>query len=343
MSGDLDTAIAHDDFGATTSSDARAADFLSGGTALTPITARAASSLTSAQIARDAQAARAEQVAAAGRATANLLQSGGFNAQAADEATYSAQLNAQLRANPVTGKARIDWGLIPAGAAILTTGAALLASGGALAGALAAPLSAGAAGGTAAAVGTAAAADKLLATVQQGGQVAKDAAAVIDNTKKLAAAGHTDAKTALGIVESVASDRLVKGVPPGVTQPLSDAAKLVAETVPVAVAVKGDVSDLAKAIGAPRPVSKGSAPASSPVPTPALDATLRAAAAGRAPTAAPATLARIPAPAVAYPALSSNRPRWVVTDAGLVFLASTQPDSARGRYLVFDDGRVIHQ
>jgi methyl-accepting chemotaxis protein I, serine sensor receptor len=360
---DFDTASAHDDFGL----DARTINFDAGTTNLTAITAKPLTSLTGAQITRNAQSAQAELLSQQAQQAANARAlPGGYNETQGQARAANAELLNVSATIPGISKARIDWGLLPAGVAVLATGAALIASGGTLAGALAAPVSVGAAGGTAAAVSTAVTADKLLATIQKGGEVAKDAKAVIDNTKALAKAGNTDAQQAAKIVEDVAADRLAKGVPAGVEQQVTADAQALFQTVPTVIAVKDAVTGIASTAKTAAAAVRGVVPSALPVvsaaagqypssgntgpglavPAPASvipSAAVVAARAVGAPTRIPAAASALPAPSSAVASDSKGvNPRWLVTDAGQVFRAQGQPVTARG-YLVFDDGRVVHQ
>jgi hypothetical protein len=125
-------------------------------------------------------------------------------------------------------EARTDWGLIPAGAAVLATGAAIIATGGAVAGAIAAPSLATAAGAAVAADRALAAAEKAK-LVKPGatgavGQVLSAAATaqnVIDTTKALADAGVPGAIEGVKVIAKTAAERAISGALPGVPQALT--------------------------------------------------------------------------------------------------------------------------
>jgi trimeric autotransporter adhesin len=125
-------------------------------------------------------------------------------------------------------EARIDWGLIPAGAAVLATGAAIVATGGAVAGALAAPSAATVAGAAVAADRALAAAEKAK-IVKPGaagavGSVitaANTAQSVIDTTIKLAEQGVPAAIEGAKVIAQTAAERALSGAAPGVPQALT--------------------------------------------------------------------------------------------------------------------------
>ena len=197
------------------------------------------------------------------------------------------------------------------------------------------------------ALSTAVTADKLIARVQQGGTIGKQAQAVIDGTAKLANAGNADAQAAKKIIGDVAADRILKGVPVGVEQKVSAAAQLAHDTVPIVLP-----------LAAPSVVAKaGSASKVTPAPTASPPSVASASPSGprksggtmlsSVPIAALATVTRAtpapsPSPAADAVAAVAGAPRWLVTDDARVFAAMGQPVSASG-WLVFDDGRVVHQ
>lgn len=92
--------------------------------------------------------------------------------------------------------ARTDWGLIPAGAAVIATGAAIIASGGAVAGALAAPSAASIAGAAVAADRALAAAEKAKLAPKTG--VAGKVSGALDLAGKASAALDTASSLASG-------------------------------------------------------------------------------------------------------------------------------------------------
>jgi hypothetical protein len=69
--------------------------------------------------------------------------------------------------------------------------------------------------------GAAVAADKLVAAAERGGKAAKTAAAVVRQTTHLAARGNVDAKAAVRVLQTVATQRRTAGIPRGAEQPVT--------------------------------------------------------------------------------------------------------------------------
>jgi hypothetical protein len=222
-------------------------------------------------------------------------------------------------------KAGVDWGLIPMGAKVLATGAAVIASGGAVAGALGVT----AAGGSLAA---AAAADRLVAAVERGGELGKQAKDVIDDVKSAAARGDKVAKDALAVVDSVASGRVAAGVKAGVEQTLTAAGRAAVDQVAgVAGALSGSGSlDLGRAL-ATAAASGAAAPSSGGF----VD--LR-------PQRQVTVVSNRPVGGVVASLLGRGEPRWLVTPEARVVDLERTPSKATARgFLVSTTGEVSKQ
>lgn len=165
---------------------------------------------------------KASEIRAAAEKTAAANAAYARERQAADLASVKRSNEAP------THKASVDWGLIPAGAAVIAAGAAVIATGGVAAGAIAAPSAAGLAG-------AAIAADRALAAVEKAKLVPKGAAgkltavvnagataqAVLDNTLKLAEQGNPAALAGVKVIADTALQRIASGAIPGVPQALT--------------------------------------------------------------------------------------------------------------------------
>lgn len=153
--------------------------------------------------------------------------------------------------------AGVDLGQIVMGAKVLAVGATVIASGGAVAGALGVT----AAGGSLAA---AAAADRLVAAVEKGGELGKQASQVISDVKGAAEKGDKIAKDALAVVNAVADGRVAAGVRAGVEQTLTAAGKDAANAVAgIALGLSGAGSLSTSGVAANLAAAAGRAPASS--------------------------------------------------------------------------------
>ena len=218
-------------------------------------------------------------------------------------------------------RAGVDLGLIPMGAKVLAVGASVIATGGAAAGALGVT----AAGGSLAA---AAAADRLVAAVERGGEIGKQAKDVIDDVKAAAARGDAAAKDALGVVNAVTSGRLAAGVQAGVEQTLTAAGRAAVDQVAGVVgALSGsgalDLGRVAAASGAAAPSSGGFVDM-----RPQRQVTL----VSNRPVGVPAGL------------LGRGEPRWLVTpEARVVDLERTPSKATAKGFLVTTDGEVSKQ
>ena len=274
--------------------------------------------------------AKASVSAAASKtATANLS----YGVQRAADAKLDREIHERLMATDPAyaarekslASAKVDWGLIPAGAKILGLGAATVATGGLVAGALAVP-SAGAI------AGAAVAADRLVAQAEKAGVAPKGASkvtgaataaldagakakAVLDNTAKLAEMGVPEAIAGAKVIADTVKQRASSGALPGVPQAVTEAgAKAFAN-----FAVNGVTPEVADALAS---TLSGRIKLSSPVVD--LSKLKKATAA-------------TPAPAPAAEVLSVE---WFVSDAGKV----TRGKAPKGHgFRVYSNGQVVQQ
>lgn len=308
---------------------ASTANFLDGGELAAPTVKPPAGAkpLTEAQRAANARAAIQQQA----RATA--ARNAAYRAGRAADAKVDAEYRARMLADPgpagqryraqekLIKSAGVDWGLIPAGAAVLAAGAAIIASGGVLAGAIAAPSAATIAGAAVAADRALAAAEKaklapkgaagrLTAVVDAG----KKAQAILDNTVELAKQGVAGAVDGAKIIAETAAKRALSGALPGVPMPVTESgAKAFDAYVQQLPALKQAVGAGYAAPIVQRPV---------------------------------ATVARPPAggAALATLQLSGVRPRWLVTLAGKVDDLYARPEAAANAgFVVWSTGKVERQ
>ena len=157
-------------------------------------------------------------------------------AQRAADAKVDARIHADLIANSPAYAARekaihsagLDTAQITMGAKVLAVGAAIIASGGAVAGAVGVTT-----GG--AALASAAAADRLVAAVEKGGELAKQAKGVVSDVKAAAAKGDAAAKQAVATLQDVAKERIDKLIPAGLEQVLTVSGSLAANAVAGAI------------------------------------------------------------------------------------------------------------
>lgn len=235
---------------------------------------------------------------------------------------YLMATNPQYAANERSlAKANTDWGLIPAGAAVLATGAAIIATGGAVAGAIAAPSLATAAGAAVAADRALAAAEKAK-LVKPGAtgavgkvlSVAATAQNVIDTTQKLAEQGVPAAIEGAKVLAKTAAERAINGALPGVAQAL---------TPEGAAAFDRYVADAPPALQAALATV-----------TPAAAYPAAAALAARKRVAVKAT--GKPAPKVQ---LTAPTIEWFVSLAGKV----TEGKGSGSGWRVYSDGKVVKQ
>jgi hypothetical protein len=235
------------------------------------------------------------------------------------------EFNRKLAAGPA-GKAGVDLGLIPMGIKVLATGAAVIASGGVVAGGIG--LTAG--GGAIAAAG---AADQLIAAVERGGAIAKDAKAAIDTVKDAAKKGDAAAKAAVKVIGEVADERKLKGVAAGAVQGLSAEAGKIVGNVKAAVSGGLDTNALLKAATAA--AAAGAKP--DPKTTLAVSSTF-----SKAQKDGLITVTKQPSKILDSIAPASKL--WLVTDGGKVINLEAQPSSASSRgWAVYSNGKVVHQ
>jgi hypothetical protein len=308
------------------------ANFLDGGTLAAPTVKAAAGAKPLTQKERDANA----------RALINqksrelAIRNAPYKAARAVEAKEAAEWHARLMADPGPDGQRyraqqkkihsagIDWGLIPAGAAVLATGAAIIATGGAVAGAIAAP-------SAVSVLGAAVAADRALAAAEKAKLAPKGAAgkvtavvdagqraqAVIDNTIKLADQGVAGAVEGAKIIAETAAKRALKGALPGVPMPVTEqGAKAFDAYVNQSPALK-------QAVG-------GTYALAAPLSTRPPVTVVSSRPAGGA--------------ALASLKLAAVRPRWLVTLAGKVDDLDVRPDAkSKAGFVVWSTGKVERQ
>jgi hypothetical protein len=302
--------------------------------------------LTPAQEAANANAlksARAEQIRADARKTAQLNVP--YMQQKAADAKWQADYEARMRVEDspeaeawrarqkVIHGAHTDWGLIPAGAAVLAAGAAIIATGGAAAGAIAAPSAATVAGAAVAADRALAATEKakLVDTKGLAGKASGvidaglKAKAILDNTVKLAEAGVPGAIEGVKAIAETAAKRALSGALPGVPMDLTvqgakDYAKFASQAPALATAL----------------ASAGPVASTGFVDVRALGAKPVAVASSASLAAKKAKLAgSVDAPA---------RPRWLVTLAGKVLDVDVTPNAVNAAgWLVWTNGKVAKQ
>jgi hypothetical protein len=149
--------------------------------------------------------------------------------QAISNAEALALSNATAERMKRENPAGIDWGLLPAGAALIGAGAAIIVTGGAAGAAIGA---AGAAGTIPAAVGAITAADKLVSAIESGKDAinspkAEVAKKVVETVKIMAESGDENAKKNLELIAGAVEQRAISGAAPGIPQELTDTAKKV--------------------------------------------------------------------------------------------------------------------
>jgi hypothetical protein len=309
-------------------------NFLDGGSVAAPTVKAAAGSVPMTQAQRDANARAV--IAQKGRELA--VRNAPYQAARFLQAKQEAAERARLMADPGPDGQRyraqekklrsagIDWGLIPAGAAVLATGAAIIATGGAVAGAIAAPSAAGV-------LGAAVAADRALAAAEKAKLAPKGAAgkvtaaidagqraqAVIDTTVKLAEQGVPGAVEGARIIADTAAKRALSGALPGVPMAVTEQGAKAFDAY-----VKQSPPALKDAVGGGAYVM--AAPLSNRPPM--------------------IVQSSQPAGAVALSTLKlpTVRPRWLVTDAGKVvdIDKSSAAASLRG-FVVWSTGKVVKQ
>lgn len=218
-----------------------------------------------------------------------------------------------------------DVGQIVMGAKVIATGAAIIASGGAVAGAVGIT-----AGG--ASLATAAAADRLVAAVEKGGEIGKQASSVISDVKAAAAKGDAAAKTALSTIDAVASGRVAAGVQAGVEQTLTAAGRDAANAVAgVAAGLSGSGSLNMGNVAANLAAASGKVPAASSGFVNLRPSTPLQAVSGRKP---PSIFSRF----------AGGTPRWLVTPDGKVVDLKRVPSKATARgFVVSTTGEVEKQ
>lgn len=312
---------------------ANQANFIDGGSAPLAAPAVKAPERTAAQVAADQ---RKVDAAARARLKAQTLATAERNVPALNQKrtdTYETMKAGGVFDNvrQPWEKAGIDTGQIVMGAKVIAVGASVIASGGAVAGAVGLTASG-------AALGSAVAADRLVAAVEKGSELGKEASRVIDDVKAAADRGDAAARTALATIESVAEARVAAAIPPGVPQTLSAAGAAAADALGnVALNVSGAGALNVGALSAQLSAAAGKAPATSK-PNP---------------YAAAAVLQRPAAPVIASGQtasglLSSIRlerpPRWLVTPEARVVDLELAPGKATARgYLVTPGERVQKQ
>lgn len=220
-------------------------------------------------------------------------------------------------------RAGVDVGQIVMGAKVLAVGASVIATGGAVAGAVG--LTAGGAS-----LATAAAADRLVAAVEKGGELGKQANQVISDVKGAAAKGDKAAKDALAVIDSVASGRVAAGVKAGVEQTLTAAGRDAANAVAgIAAGLSGSGSLSTSAIAANLAAAAGGAPSSPYVNF-------------RPSTPLQAVSNRPPSQLLS--SFASGTPRWLVTpDAKVVDLKRTPSKASARGFVVTTTGKVEKQ
>lgn len=282
------------------------------------------------QAERDANARALLEQKTLERASANAPQQ---RAAAADR-KLEAETHARLMATDPAYAARekfihsagVDTAQITMGAKVIAVGAAVIASGGAVAGAVG--LTTGGA-----ALASAAAADRLVAAVEKGGELGKQASKVVSDVKAAAAKGDAAAKQALGTIDAVAKERIAAAVPKGVEQALTGAAKDAANAVAgVASSLSGSGSLNLGTLSASLSAAAGKAPSSG-------YSTALTAAPKR-----PVASSRAPASQLSQFDLGPQLPRWLVTPEGRVVDLNRTPSKADDRgYLVTTGGKVSKQ
>lgn len=213
--------------------------------------------------------------------------------------------------------AGLDTGQITMGAKVLAIGASIIASGGVAAGAVG--LTAGGA-----ALASAAAADRLVAAVEKGGELGKQAKAIVDDVKGAAAKGDAVAKQAVATLERVAKERVAAAVPTGAVRALNDAGK---QAVGLLTAATGGVeSRVASNLTSAASSGPSSGYYAAPLAKPAKVRSSRVAGSN--------ALSTIELPTV--------RPRWLVTLAGQVADLDARPDLAgKSGFVVWSTGKVV--
>lgn len=267
-------------------------------------------------------AARAAELKAKAAATASInAKPGGYNDQRAEEHARQMADNNRIAQGPA-GKAGVDLGLIPMGIKVLATGAAVIATGGALAGGIG--LAAG--GGTLAAAG---AADQLVAAVERGGAIAKDAKAAINTVKDAAKKGDAAAKAAVKVIAEVTDERKLKGIASGVVQDLTAQGK---------AAVNGVAGSLLGGLDVNKVIAAANAPGAAK-PTATLDVSSTF---SKAQKDGKITVTKRPNALI--DAIVPPSKLWLVTDGGKVINLEAQPSSASSRgWAVYSNGKVVHQ
>lgn len=248
-----------------------------------------------------------------------------------------AKLHAHLMATDPAYAARdakihsagLDVGQIVMGAKVLAIGASIIASGGAAAGAVGLT-------GAGTALASAAAADRLVAAVEKGAELGKQAKGVIDEAKAAAAKGDAAARQAVSVLNTVAKERIEKAIPKGVEQTLTASAKKAFDTVAGAVSsglaekVLANLRAASAAQAAAPPKPPGSGYVTTPLTT-------------RPPTPVVANTNQQLVQTLASIDLGTPRPRWFVSDAGvLANLYKVTPPPSRG-WVVWNTGEVVRQ
>lgn len=289
-----------------------------------------------------ANIARAREQAADDKRVTALAQV--RNEQAADQ-KYEQEQHKRLMADPgpegqayraryaAQHSAGIDWGLIPMGAKVLATGAAIIASGGAAAGAVGLT----AAGGSLAA---AAAADRLVAAVEKGAEIGKQAKGVIDEAKAAYAKGDEIARTAVDTLNKVARERIEKAIPKGVEQTLSATAKKAYDTV--ASSVTAGVAD--KVVGQVRANLRAAGAAQAAAPSSPSSGFVTALTSNTRPR--PVAVANVNpglTQMIASLDLGTPRPRWFVSDAAKVSNLYRVAAPATPGWVVWSTGELVRQ
>jgi hypothetical protein len=298
------------------------------------------------------QAVNAANAKAADAAKAKRLEEQRQTSQAAFDVHKAAEAKAErdtiaynIATNPVYAanekslrSSNTDWGLIPAGAAVLAAGAAIIATGGAAAGAIAAPSLATVAGAAVAADRALAATEKakLVDTKGLAGKASGivdaglKAKAIIDNTVKLAELGVPGAVEGAKVIAETAAKRALDAIP-GV--PMDITAKGALDYANYLGSAPPAVADKLKAAGAALPPAKPGAGYSNVAAMAAKPVAVQTSAAVAAKKAKLG--ASVDAPA---------RPRWLVTGAGKVLDVDADPNAVNvAGWLVWTSGKVIKQ
>jgi hypothetical protein len=223
-------------------------------------------------------------------------------------------------------RAGVDVGQIVMGAKVLAVGATVIATGGAVAGAIGVT-----AGG--ASLATAAAADRLVAAVEKGGELGKQAKGVIADVKAAAAKGDKAAKDALAVVNAVADGRVAAGVRAGVEQTLTAAGKDAANAVAgIALGLSGSGSLSTAGVAANLAAAAGNAPAGGGF------VNLR-------PASSPQVVSSQTRPKqLSQFDFGEETPRWLVTPEGRIVDLKRAPSKATGKgFIVTAEGDVRRQ